>query len=147
MTAVQQVHSIDLVHLCSVRAQLAPVLLDGTPLGTRVVYEVTRAEIDGDRLRGTAVGPGADWLLVGPDGTGMLDVRFTLRTHDDAHVLIQYHGRSDVRGGPGSSPVYVAPRFETGDARYAWLNLVQAVGKGTFDPEAVTITYDWFEVL
>ena len=25
---------------------------------------------------------------------------------------------------------YVAPVFETGDPRYAWLNAVQAVGKG-----------------
>ena len=25
---------------------------------------------------------------------------------------------------------YVAPAFETGDPRYAWLNAVQAAGKG-----------------
>src|SRR5262245_52961819 len=139
-------HAIDLVHLCSVRAQLSPVPLEGTPSGTRVVFEVTEGELTGDRLRGTCMGPGADWFIVGPDGAGMLDVRFTLHTHDDAVIFVQYHGRSDVREGPGSRPVYVAPRFETGDPRYAWLNFVQAIGKGTFNPEEPSIRYDWYEV-
>jgi hypothetical protein len=38
----------------------------------------------------------------------------------------------------------VAPTFETGDERYAWLNSIQAVGKGTLDGSAVH--YDWYEV-
>mgnify|MGYP000866038425 CR=1 FL=1 len=139
-------HSIQLEHLCHVRAQLAPVTLEGAPTGTRVIFEVVHGEVEGERVRGTGVGPGADWLLIGPDGTGMLDVRFTLRTHDDALVFVQYNGRTDVRGGAGSAPVYVAPRFETGDERYAWLNGVQAVGKGTFDADTAVVEYDWFEI-
>lgn len=146
MTTVPQTHAIDLVHLCRVRGTLSPMVLEGTPVGTRVVYEVTHGEVEGERLRGVSVGPGADWLLVGPDGTAMLDVRFTLQTHDGALVLVQYNGRTDVRDGVGSAPVHVAPRFETGDARYTWLNRTQAVGKGTFDPETLIIEYDWFEV-
>jgi hypothetical protein len=148
MTTTEQhtQHAIELVHLCSVRAQLSPISLENTPSGARIVFEVTGGELIGDRLRGTCVGPGADWLIIGPEGTGMLDVRFTLRTDDDALVYVQYHGRCDVREGPGSQPVYVAPRFETGDPRYAWLNLVQAVGKGTFNAEEPSIRYDWYEV-
>ena len=76
----------------------------------------------------------------------MVDVRFTLETDDGALVYIQYDGRFDVTGGPGSAPLYVAPRFETGDARYAWLNKIQAVGKGTFDPETNVVLYEWYEV-
>ena len=40
---------------------------------------------------------------------------------------------------------YVAPRFETGDARYAWLNRIQAVGKGTLN-EDLSVDYEWYEV-
>jgi hypothetical protein len=42
------------------------------------------------------------------------------------------------------APVYTAPRFETGDERYAWLNRVQAVAKGELD--GTTLTYEVFEV-
>ena len=41
--------------------------------------------------------------------------------------------------------VYVAPRFETGDERYAWLNRIQAVGKGTVN-EDLSVDYEWYEV-
>ena len=40
---------------------------------------------------------------------------------------------------------YVAPRFETGDARYAWLNRNQAVGKGTLN-EDLSVDYEWYEL-
>jgi hypothetical protein len=38
----------------------------------------------------------------------------------------------------------VTPRFETGDVRYAWLNRIQAVGKGNL--EGSRLTYDWYEL-
>ena len=41
--------------------------------------------------------------------------------------------------------VYVAPRFETGDERYAWLNRIQAVGMGTLN-EDLSVDYEWYEV-
>ncbi len=90
---------------------------------------------------------GADWGLAGPGGVFGLDVRFTLETDDGALVYVQYHGRCDVCGGlsaPGS--VYAAPRFETGDERYLWLNSIQAVQKGHLDPETLQITYKTYEV-
>ena len=33
-----------------------------------------------------------DWILIGPEGTGALDVRETLRTDDGAIIYMQYHG-------------------------------------------------------
>jgi hypothetical protein len=41
--------------------------------------------------------------------------------------------------------VYSAPRFETGDPRYAWLNTIQAVMKGRVDLPR-QITYRMYEV-
>jgi hypothetical protein len=68
----------------------------------------------------------------------------TIATHDEANILVQYRGRMDLTNGPGSSPIYVAPLFETGDARYEWLNRIQAVGKGDFKGDR--ISYEFFEV-
>jgi hypothetical protein len=65
-----------------------------------------------------------------------------LETHDGALVYIEYLGRVDTKT-PGA-PVYNAPRFETGDERYRWLNTVQAVGKGVLDGN--TLTYELYEV-
>jgi hypothetical protein len=41
--------------------------------------------------------------------------------------------------------VYVAPRFETGDERYAWFNRIQAVGKDTIN-EDLSVDYEWYEI-
>jgi hypothetical protein len=35
--------------------------------------------------------------------------------------------------------------FETGDARYAWLNKIQAVAKGTVD-QSMVLTYEVYEM-
>ena len=40
--------------------------------------------------------------------------------------------------------MYVSPLFETGDPRYAWLNTIQAVGKGEF--VGSNLHYEWYEV-
>jgi len=34
------------------------------------------------------------------------------------------------------APVYITPLFETSDERYAWLNKIQAVGKGTVEGDS-----------
>ena len=113
------------------------------PAGMRVIGEVTAARATG-RLSGSLKGnAAADWLVLQGD-VGVLDVRVTIETDDGAVVFAQYNGRMDISAGLGAKPVYVAPRFETGDPRYAWLNLVQAVGKGQFN--GLALHYEWYEV-
>ena len=139
--------AIELVPLCTMRVQGKPPVEIGTgPAGTRLVFEVTNVEVHGDRLRGQMEGIAGDWILIGPEGTGTIDVRATLRTDDGASIFVQYNGRLDAsRGLQLPMTVYVAPRFETGDERYAWLNRVQAVGKGTIN-EDLSVDYEWCEV-
>lgn len=84
-------------------------------------------------------------MIVGPDGCGILDVRYCVETHDGALIYVQYAGRVDVANGVGSAPAYCAPTFETGDPRYAWLNKVQAVAKGTIADDLV-LTYEVYEL-
>ena len=137
--------AMELVPLCTVHAQLKPPIEVGAgPLGTRLIIEVASAQIKGDRLSGEMVGSaGADWLLVGPDGTTTLDVRFAVKTDDGATIFVQYHGRSDGAQGL-SAPVYAAPRFETCDERYLWLNRIQAIGKGILNDD-LSLDYEWYE--
>ena len=72
----------------------------------------------------------ADWMTVNAAMLGTLDVRALLETDDGALIYTWYHGRLDLSQGPGASPAYAAPLYETGDERYAWLNKIQAVAKG-----------------
>jgi hypothetical protein len=136
---------LELVPLGTMTVELRdPLVLGGTPAGTRMIFEVEGGAIKGERLNAVVKGQAnADWLLVGPDGTGTLDVRALAETDDGALVFVQYLGKVDLSGGPGA-PVYSTPRFETGDDRYRWLNPVQAVGKGTL--VGSTLTYELYEL-
>lgn len=113
------------------------------PFGNRVIVTVTGGQVEGDRIKGTFVGAGGDWLLVGADGFGRLDVRATIKTHDGAMIYVQYHGVLEVTedmvailGGASNSVNYgdqyffTNPRLETGDERYQWVNRTQFLGEG-----------------
>ena len=140
--------AIELVPLCTMRVQLKPPIEVGTgPAGTRLIFEAESLKFEGDRFSGEMVGTASgDWLLIGPEGTGTLDIRATFRTHDGAIVFGQYYGRLDASQGLDlPKTIYVTPRFETGDERYAWLNRVQAVGKGVVH-EDLALDYEWYEL-
>ena len=138
--------AIELVPLCEIDITLRDeqIMVGQGPSGFRVVAEVDAVVVTGERLHGIGKGlSGGDWLTI-VDGITTVDVRFMIETHDGAIVYVSYTGRSDFREGPGVHPIYAAPLFETGDERYAWLNLVQAVSKGTFD--GTTVRYEVAEV-
>lgn len=141
--------AIELVPLCTMHFQLKPPIVVGAGcFGTRLIIEVESVRVDGDRLCGEMAGAaGADWLLVGPEGTGTLDARWTLRTDDGAIIFIQYKGRfaEDLSQPQFPATVYAAPHFETSDERYTWLNRIQAIGKGTAHQDQ-TLDYEWYEV-
>ena len=136
--------TIELVPLCTFTGTLDdPVTLANTPSGTRLVFEVRDGSASGERFNAKLKGQAnADWLTVGADGTGTLDVRLLLETDDGALVLVQYQGRVDTT--IPLAPVYATPRFDTGDVRYLWLNRIQAVAKGTLDGS--TLTYNVYEL-
>jgi len=137
---------IELVPLAKATATLsAPIVLPSTPSGMRVIFEMTDYRFDGDRFRARQRGvAAADWLVVGPEGTGTLDVRVTLETPEGAVVLLRYGGRVDASRGLGGAPIYATPQFETGDERYAWLNRIQAIAKGTLTGSA--LAYEVYEL-
>jgi hypothetical protein len=147
-----------LEHLLNYRADLkVPVEVGAGPYGTRRIFDVAGGSAEGPRVRGELIASGADWLLVGDDGIGRLDVRGTLATDDGAHIYIQYHGVLELNAKVvaalekgeetdfGDSYFMTQPRFETGDPRYAWLNRIVAVAEGRVLPNAVE--YRVYEVV
>lgn len=125
--------TLELVPLCTARItlKLPPLELGVTPVGSRLLIEMPEVVYEGERLSGCLAGPSAvDFLVLSESGVGAIDVRFVLRTGDGALIHVSYRGRSDHSQGHGVLPLYSAPVFETADPRYAWLNTVQAVGKG-----------------
>lgn len=137
---------LELVPLCRVNLELAPSLRIGNgPSGGRWIAQVSRMTLTGERLTATSVGSAnADWVVI-VGGVATIDVRATVQTDDGALVYVQYAGRTDATNGVGAAPAYTAPRFETGDERYQWLNTIQAVGKSELS-DLTSAVYEWYEL-
>ena len=123
-----------------------PLNVGAGPFGTRMVFEVVGGTVHGDRLSGTVLGGGADWMLMGPDGCGRLDVRAQFAMEDGATVYMSYFGIVHMNAAvqqavaAGAETQFAdqyfrtAPRLETGDPRYAWINQSLFVAEGRFLP-------------
>lgn len=133
--------------LMTYRADLkAPVEVGTGPFGTRNIFEVTGGWFEGEKLKGKFLTGGGDWILIDAKGFGHLDVRGTMETDDGAFIYVQYHGILDLNGKIGEALAtgggtdygdayfMTAPRLETGDERYAWVNNIVVVGEGRVQP-------------
>jgi hypothetical protein len=139
-----------LEHIYDMRATLDPAQSVGvSPSGNRQIFIVTGGRLDGPRVRGDILPGGGDWALVRTDGAIQLDVRATIKTDDGAHIYAHYSGliiaTPDVFGRIVSGEdvalseyyFYTNPMFQAGDARYAWLNDVVAIGRGRAAPGVI----------
>jgi Protein of unknown function (DUF3237) len=134
----------------------APQELGDSPLGRRRIINITGGRFSGERLSGRVLPGGADWQVIRPDGVADLDARYTLETNDGALIYVRNHGYrhgpAEVLGklsrGEAVDPslyyMRTTPLFETGDARYAWLNRLVCVATGARRPSAVEL--EVFEV-
>ncbi|MFD6162508.1 DUF3237 domain-containing protein [Nocardia sp. NPDC060256] len=143
---VRDVGEVRTTHLFDVVVDLNPPLDMGVgPYGRRILYGAASGSFEGPRLRGEVVPGGGDWTLFRPDRGMTVDVRLTLRTHDDALIHMSYGGRwivppelsSDIIDpvksrlvDPARYYFRTAPLFETGAKQYAWLNDIVCVGSG-----------------
>ncbi len=111
------------------------------PHGTRAIAPAAEGgTFEGPRLSGALVaGTSGDWATIRPDGSFLIDARLTLLTEDGAPILMTYRGVGAFDEN-GDAWMQTSPLFETGDERYDWLNLVQAVGYGRLDGD--TVVYD-----
>ena len=136
---------------------LAPPLeLGDTPQGRRRIIGITGGRFSGERLSGRVLPGGADWQVIRADGVADLDARYTLETEDGALIYVRNRGlrhgppeiiRKLAAGEPVDPAMYymrTTPTFETGDARYAWLNRIVCVASGARRASAVEL--EIFEV-
>jgi len=130
--------------------------LGETPLGRRRIIGITGGRFTGERLSGRVLPGGADWQVVRADGVADLDARYTLETSDGALIFVANrgyrHGPPEVlkrlSSGEAVDPslyyMRTTPRFETGDARYAWLNRIICVATGA--RRAAAVELEVFEI-
>ena len=139
-------------------ATLKPPIQAGGPFGSRMVFEVVGGEFHGaSGEAGTLLTGGADWLLVGQDGWGRLDVRAQILMADGAVLYAQYHGLIEMNEAvmgalQNSMPTNfdqqyfrTSPRFEASDPRYAWMQQSLFIGQGRIIP-GPGVEYNLFRV-
>jgi hypothetical protein len=145
-------------HLFTMRLMVSgSQAIGASPVGDRRVGLVGGGSFEGERLRGTVLPGGADWIIVRPDGAMALDVRLVLQTGDGALIGLTYrglrHGPKEAmerlaRGeqvDPASYYFRIVGSLETAASAYDWLNRLWFVGTGQRPPEGPV--YDVFEVL
>ncbi|MEO7815433.1 MAG: DUF3237 domain-containing protein [Sphingomicrobium sp.] len=127
----------------SLNVDLAGIVAIGeTPAGRRLVAPVAGGRFEGERLAGSVLPGGSDWVTQRADGGTIIDVRLCLETVDGARLGLTYTGR--FLGAAGTMQRFLSgdaldaadyslqtvAKFETGDARYGWLNDSIIVGIG-----------------
>ena len=133
-----------------------PQELGDTPQGRRRIIGITGGRFSGERLAGRVLPGGADWQVIRADGVADLDARYTRETGDGALIYVgnrgYRHGPADVLKklslGEAVDPslyyMRTTPSFETGDARYSWLNRMVCVATGA--RRAAAVELDVYEV-
>jgi len=134
----------------------APIPIGPTRWGNRLVFPIVGGFVNGPKLQGKIRPFGADWGIIRADNCFELDVRILIETDDGAHIHTSYSGIVDMTkeqidrflGGelPIGLRLYTTPRFETSHEKYQWLNRIQAVGRGSVEPEGdrFKVTYSWY---
>ena len=130
----------------------------GSALGERLCWQVTTATLRGPRINATLAMPGTDWIALGTDGIRRPDLRAQLTTDDGQLILFRYDLaliRPSERFGAALASadaitfddqyMRIAPRFEVGAGRYAWLGESLFLGRGRLTgPQA--IAYEIYRV-
>jgi hypothetical protein len=133
-----------------------PIVIGETPHGFRIDYYAKSGTATGQNFKADVHEDSVDYMLVRPDGIGVLDIHATLTTDDGALITASYGGLIEfgedgyermVAGNWPDMPKHqVAPRMTTAAPRYRWMNRTQFVGVGQVDMRALVIKYDVYAV-
>jgi hypothetical protein len=130
-----------------------------SPFGAKQYWQVSEASLAGKRVTAELAATGSDWILIHDDDDYWRpDVHAQFVTDDGVVILLHYTGlveQTDVfkRAADTSGPtewsdqyMRLSMRFETGSARYAWLNKCLFVAWGRLEG-AGWIEYAVFRVI
>ncbi|GII80947.1 UPF0311 protein [Sphaerisporangium rufum] len=130
----------DLDFMCSIEVRFGEIATVRTPTGTRMLFPVVDGTVEGPRLSGRLIPGSIDWVTVGSDGIGRIDVHAMIATHDDALIELTATGRSvlgehaagflageEVSGH--DAYLRISPLFQTTDPRYSWVNGLVTVAR------------------
>jgi hypothetical protein len=135
--------------VCIVQLDLAAEGQDvgETPIGLRRVLEIVGGTVQGDRLAGVVLAGGGDWLLLGADGWGRLDVRMQWRMDDGPVIYVRAQGVVDFNERvlqareAGESTAFEDQYYRTlmqmeaaNDGPYAWVNRAVFITEGRISP-------------
>jgi len=102
-----------------------------TPEGALMIFPVVGGSFEGERLRGTVLAGGGDWVTRRSNGMMTLDLRITLETDDRSLIHMTFTGIRDDANGYFRT----VPRFEAAASKYAFLNRLLAVGTAEIRPD------------
>ena len=123
-----------------------PKTVGQVPWGTRMFHQLPEVKLAGPRLNARSLVPGGDWILATDDGWSHIDVRAQLEADDGASIYVQYEGwiepteklmaavQALVPTDFGDQSIRTVWKFESGDAKHAWLNRSVFVGEGRLLP-------------
>jgi hypothetical protein len=138
--------TVEVEHLFDMHVDLAPVQIIPSPGGNRMIFVAEGGRVEGERLSGEILPGGGDWLLVGTDRVGRIDVRATIRTDDGELIymtntgvialgdenLARFAEGEDIAWDEGY--VRSVPLFETAADAYIWLNTTVTVAINELGP-------------
>jgi hypothetical protein len=145
--------------VCRVDAELEPPL-EWVPAaaGQRRVIGIAGGTFDGPLMSGEIVPGGADWQILQPDGTAIVEARYTLRERRAGElILVVSRGvrtgppevldalrRGELRD-PEEYYFRTAVTLEAGPGDYEWLNRALFVAVAARGPSSVV--YDLHQIL
>jgi hypothetical protein len=136
-------------HLCDLSVDLEPAQPVVTALGTTFVFIATGGRIEGAGISGEVLPGGGDWLHIGSDLIGRVDVRATIRTDDGELIAYTAGGLIEVpadgleRLAAGErlpweqTYIRTTPKFETSAEPYAWISKLVTVAYNELSPNHV----------
>ena len=116
--------------LYEMKLKFLPMIVIGTvPEGTRINIPFN-GEVSGATIKGKI--EGTDYVLLRPDGVGLLHIHAVLTTDGGDLISVQASGISTA-APDGRNVIKEAITYQTGSKEFAWLNSTQGVGDGFAD--------------
>lgn len=117
-----------------------PLYVGDTPTGMRINFLAKEGSVKGDGLNGKVLESSCDYMLVRPDGMGVVRIRAVFGLDDGAVIDVEAGGyvdfgpdgyrRAKDHDLPPRSPITLGPLLTTKHPKYHWLSRIQCIATG-----------------